>query len=105
MATKINEVRVRFSKEETELFNYISSKRSASGFLKDLAAVEMKRENNQINNISEIALEVAKLLMDNNLLELLGSTKLEKITDYSTIEINKTEDFKENIEDDEFNDD
>lgn len=101
MANKLKEVRVRFSDEETELFNYITSKRSAAGFLKDLAAVEMKRENNNINNISEIALEVVKLLKGNNLLEAIEP--VEVVASNKTIEIDKTEDFKEDIED-EFDD-
>lgn len=103
MANKLKEVRVRFSDEETELFNYITSKRSAAGFLKDLATVEMKREKNQINNISEIALEVLKLLISNNL-NLSDLIKAEEIAaSNETIEIDKTEDFKEYIED-EFDD-
>ena len=66
MENKINrEVRIRFSDSEIELFNYITSKRSASGFLKDLATVEMKRENNLIKNVDEVAREILNLLQIN----------------------------------------
>jgi hypothetical protein len=96
MANKINrEVRIRFSDKEIELFNYITSKRSAAGFLKDIAAVEMKRENNLINNTNEIAIEMLKLLLQNNNLNI-------KVKDEQDA-INRDTDFNSNIED-EFDD-
>ena len=96
MANKINrEVRIRFSDKEIELFNYITSKRSAAGFLKDIAAVEMKRENNLINNTNEIAIEMLKLLLQNNNLNI-------KVKDEQAA-INRDTDFNSNIED-EFDD-
>ena len=97
MANKINrEVRIRFSDKEIELFNYITSKRSAAGFLKDLAAVEMKRENNLINNTDEVAIEMLKLLLQNNNLNI-NVKKDEQDT------INRDTDFNSDIED-EFDD-
>lgn len=98
MANKINrEVRIRFSAKEVELFNYITSKRSAAGFLKDLATVEMKRENNLIQNVDEVAREVLKLLqIDNFNIHLNDNEEKSK-------EINRETDFNTNIED-EFED-
>lgn len=97
MANKINrEVRIRFSNKEIELFDYITSKRSAAGFLKDLAAVEMKRENNLIRNTDEVAIEMLKLLFQNNNLNI-NNKKNEQDT------INRDTDFNSNIED-EFDD-
>ena len=95
MESKINrEVRIRFSNKEIELFDYITSKRSAAGFLKDLAAVEMKRENNLINNTDEVAIEVLKLLLQNNNLNINDNNK-----NNEQDTINRDTDFNSNIED------
>ena len=95
MESKINrEVRIRFSNKEIELFDYINSKRSAAGFLKDLAAVEMKRENNLINNTDEVAIEVLKLLLQNNNLNINDNNK-----NNEQDTINRDTDFNSNIED------
>lgn len=97
MANKINrEVRIRFSNEEVELFNYITSKRSAAGFLKDLAVVEMKRENNLIKNVDEVAREILNLLQINGF-------NIETDKQEESKEIDKGTDFNSNIED-EFDD-
>mgnify|MGYP007099472128 CR=1 FL=1 len=97
MENKINrEVRIRFSDSEIELFNYITSKRSASGFLKDLATVEMKRENNLIKNVDEVAREILNLLQINGFNIETGKQEESK-------EIDKGTDFNSNIED-EFDD-
>lgn len=97
MANKINrEVRIRFSNEEVELFNYITSKRSAAGFLKDLAVVEMKRENNLIKNVDEVAREILNLLQ-------IDSLNVETDKHEESKQIDKGTDFNSNIED-EFDD-
>ena len=97
MENKINrEVRIRFSDSEIELFNYITSKRSASGFLKDLATVEMKRENNLIKNVDELAREILNLLQINGF-------NIETDKQEESKEIDKGTDFNSNIED-EFDD-
>ena len=93
MENKINrEVRIRFSDSEIELFNYITSKRSASGFLKDLATVEMKRENNLIKNVDEVAREILNLLQINGF-------NIETDKQEESKEIDKGTDFNSNIED------
>ena len=95
MENKINrEVRIRFS--DSEIFNYITSKRSASGFLKDLATVEMKRENNLIKNVDEVAREILNLLQINGF-------NIETDKQEESKEIDKGTDFNSNIED-EFDD-
>ena len=58
---KIKEVRIRFYENEIELYEYINSKRSASGFLKDLAEIERKREQNYVNNNIDINMLLEKL--------------------------------------------
>ncbi len=58
---KIKEVRVRFYENEMALYNYIISKRSAAGFLKDLAELEWKREQNYVNNNIDINMLLEKL--------------------------------------------
>lgn len=39
------EIRITFKEKESDLYDYIQSKSSASAFLKDLARIEQKREN------------------------------------------------------------
>ena len=92
MESKINrEVRIRFSNKEIELFDYITSKRNIAG-------VEMKRENNLINNTDEVAIEVLKLLLQNNNLNINDNNK-----NNEQDTINRDTDFNSNIED-EFDD-
>lgn len=38
------EIRITFKEKESDLYDYIQSKSSASAFLKDLARLEQKRE-------------------------------------------------------------
>ena len=96
---KIKEVRVRFYENEMALYNYIISKRSAAGFLKDLAELEWKREQNYVNNNIDI----------NMLLEKLVGLNIPSVSTSSpTIENKKDEsdfvnDFVDNF-DDEFDD-
>lgn len=58
---KIKEVRIKFYENEIALYNYVISKRSASGFLKDLAELEWKREQNYVNNNININMLLEKL--------------------------------------------
>ena len=58
---KIKEIRIRFYENEIALYNYVISKRSASGFLKDLAEIERKREQNYVNNNIDINILLEKI--------------------------------------------
>lgn len=44
------ELRITFKESETHLYEYIKQKSSPSAFLKDLAAIEQRRENLYLNN-------------------------------------------------------
>ena len=96
---KIKEVRIRFYENEMALYNYIISKRSAAGFLKDLAEVEWKREQNYVNNNIDI----------NMLLEKLAGLNVPPVSTSSSTTENKKEesdfvnDFVDDF-DDEFDD-
>lgn len=46
------ELRITFKDSEIELYNFIKSRSSYSGFLKDLAMIEQQRLNNYINGFS-----------------------------------------------------
>ena len=46
------ELRITFKDSEMELYNFIKSRSSYSGFLKDLAMIEQQRLNNYINGFS-----------------------------------------------------
>lgn len=61
------EIRVTFTDKEEALYNYIISKSSKTAFLKDLAALEKKREENYINSgienkVKEIAEEIITIV-------------------------------------------
>ncbi|WP_122639876.1 hypothetical protein [Romboutsia sp. Marseille-P6047] len=59
------EIRVTFTDKEEDLYNYIVSKSSKTAFLKDLASVEKKREENYINSSLENHLdEIANKLIN-----------------------------------------
>lgn len=47
------EIRITFKEKEIELYNYIQSKSSASAFLKNLADIEMKREEVYIYGLAK----------------------------------------------------
>lgn len=47
------ELRITFKEREMKLYNYIQSKSSASAFLKNLADIEMKREEVYIYGLSK----------------------------------------------------
>lgn len=59
---KIKEIRIKFYENEMALYDYVISKRSASGFLKDLAEVERKREQNYVNNNIDINMLLEKIV-------------------------------------------
>lgn len=60
----MGEVRVTFNKDEEALENFVKSKSSGAGYLKDLARLEMKKEEMYINS-SNIDVElIAKLLAE-----------------------------------------
>ena len=44
------ELRITFKESEMYLYEYIKQKSSPSAFLKDLAAIEQRRENIYLNN-------------------------------------------------------
>lgn len=73
------EIRVVFNDKEEKLYNFVKSKCSASGYLKDLATLEMKREENYTNN--------------SNL------NDIEKIADILASKIGKLEIIKSNADD------
>lgn len=59
---KIKEIRIKFYENEIALYDYVISKRSASGFLKDLAEIERKREQNYVNNNIDINMLLEKIV-------------------------------------------
>lgn len=76
------EIRVTFTDKEEDLYNYIVSKSSRSAFLKDLAVIEMKREDKYINasldsHLEELAAKIANKL---------GNIEVTKVNDTNTIE-------------------
>lgn len=44
------ELRITFKESESHLYDYIKQKSSPSAFLKDLAAIEQRREDLYLNN-------------------------------------------------------
>lgn len=47
------EIRITFKEKETDLYNYIQGKSSASAFLKNLASIEKQREEVYIYGITK----------------------------------------------------
>lgn len=74
---KIKEIRIRFYENEMALYNYVISKRSASGFLKDLAEVERKREQNYVNNNIDINILLEKIVGLNTSNSIQKSSQIE----------------------------
>ena len=58
-------------------YNYVISKRSASGFLKDLAEVERKREQNYVNNNIDINILLEKIVGLNTSNSIQKSSQIE----------------------------
>lgn len=57
------EIRVVFNDNEMELYNFVISKSSKSGFLKDLANREKQREEKYINNDFDMDDKIEKLFL------------------------------------------
>lgn len=74
---KIKEIRIRFYENEMALYDYVISKRSASGFLKDLAEVERKREQNYVNNNIDINILLEKIAGLNTSNSIQKSSQIE----------------------------
>lgn len=74
---KIKEIRIRFYENEMALYDYVISKRSASGFLKDLAEVESKREQNYVNNNIDINILLEKIAGLNTSNSIQKSSQIE----------------------------
>lgn len=94
---KIKEIRIRFYENEIALYDYIISKRSASGFLKDLAELEWKREQNYVNNNININMLLEKIAGLNTSNSIQKSSQIENEVE------NNLDDFIDNF-DDEFDD-
>lgn len=62
----MGEIRVTFNKNEEELERFIKSKTSGAGFLKDIAMIEMKKEENYINS-SNINVDLLKKILSDSL--------------------------------------
>ena len=63
----MGEIRVTFNKNEEELERFIKSKTSGAGFLKDIAMIEMKKEENYINS-SNINVDLLKKILSDSLI-------------------------------------
>lgn len=74
---KIKEIRIKFYENEMALYDYVISKRSASGFLKDLAEVERKREQNYVNNNIDINMLLEKIVGLNTSNGIQNSSQIE----------------------------
>ena len=74
---KIKEIRIKFYENEIALYDYVISKRSASGFLKDLAEVERKREQNYVNNNIDINMLLEKITRLNTSNGIQKSSQIE----------------------------
>lgn len=96
---KIKEIRIKFYENEMALYDYVISKRSASGFLKDLAEVERKREQNYINNNIDINILLEKLVG----LNISSVSTLSPIIENKKDESDFVNDFVDDF-DDEFDD-
>ena len=94
---KIKEIRIKFYENEIALYDYVISKRSASGFLKDLAEVERKREQNYVNNNIDINMLLEKIVGLNTSNGIQKSSQIE-----NEVEDN-LDDFMDDF-DDEFDD-
>lgn len=94
---KIKEIRIKFYENEMALYDYVISKRSASGFLKDLAEVERKREQNYVNNNIDINMLLGKIA------ELNTSNGIQKSSQIENEVEDNLDDFIDDF-DDEFDD-
>jgi hypothetical protein len=88
------EIRVTFTDKEEDLYNYVFEKSSKTAFLKDLAAIEKKREENYINASLENHLD--KIV--EKLISKLGNIDL-KQEDHKDNEDKNKEEYDFNIDD------
>ena len=74
------ELRITFKEGESHLYDYIKQKSSPSAFLKDLAAIEQKREHLYLNNqvvANESAVQREELLSEPICIDDLDISDLE----------------------------
>ena len=76
------ELRITFKESEMYLYEYIKQKSSPSAFLKDLAAIEQRRENIYLNN--QVATNEPKIQQANSVVESVNIDDL----DISDLEFN-----------------
>ena len=94
------EIRVTFTDKEEDLYKYIVSKSSKSGFLKDLATTEKKREENYINSSLENHLDDIANRLANKIghIEIANSIEDEVVVDREPVE-NKKPEYEFDIDD------
>lgn len=76
------ELRITFKESEMYLYEYIKQKSSPSAFLKDLAAIEQRRENIYLNN--QVATNEPKIQQAESVVEPVNIDDL----DISDLEFN-----------------
>ena len=76
------ELRITFKESEMYLYEYIKQKSSPSAFLKDLAAIEQRRENIYLNN--QVATNEPKIQQAKSVVESVNIDDL----DISDLEFN-----------------
>lgn len=76
------ELRITFKESEMHLYEYIKQKSSPSAFLKDLAAIEQRRETIYLNN--QVATNEPKIQQ----VEQVGESKSIDDLDISDLEFN-----------------
>lgn len=76
------ELRITFKESEMYLYEYIKQKSSPSAFLKDLAAIEQRRENIYLNN--QVATNEPKIQQAESVVESVNIDDL----DISDLEFN-----------------
>ena len=76
------ELRITFKESEMYLYEYIKQKSSPSAFLKDLAAIEQRRENIYLNN--QVATNEPKIQQAKSVVEFVNIDDL----DISDLEFN-----------------
>lgn len=74
------ELRITFKESEMYLYEYIKQKSSPSAFLKDLAAIEQRRENIYLNNqvaTNEPKIQQAESVVESKSIDDLDISDLE----------------------------
>ncbi|MEG2246325.1 MAG: hypothetical protein RSC84_02650 [Peptostreptococcaceae bacterium] len=91
------EIRVVFNDHEMDIYDYVSSKSSKGGFLKDLASREKKRDDNYINSSCAIDSNIEKIF-----LKYLSQNSIELNKDECNEGHNDKSEFEFNVDDIEF---